>query len=78
MLTFDNPETGGYKWGRYASTEETIPDGTIWLTAATLTVVDGTTITLTAVIDYTQLKELSSGKYPLNYLSLYARIGLKK
>jgi uncharacterized protein (TIGR02145 family) len=78
VITIDSQEIGGIYYGKYASTEEAAIDGDIWFTAATLTVVNATTITVSAVIDYTKLKNLSSGKYPLNYLSFYARLGYKK
>jgi len=78
ILTLDNDEIGGYKYCQSASTEESPVAGGIWYTGVTLTVVDGTTITLSAVIDYTKLKDLSAGLHPLNDLNFYARLGLKK
>lgn len=77
IITLDNQEVGGAFYNQYTSTEETPIVGGIWYTAATLTVVDATTITVSAVIDYTKLKDLSAGRFPLNNLSFYARLGYK-
>lgn len=78
ILTIDNNEVGGAFYNQYADTEDEPIEGSIWYTGATLTVVNATTITVSAVIDYTKLKDLSAGRFPLNYLSFYARLGYKR
>jgi hypothetical protein len=78
VLTIDSQEIGSVYYNKFASTEEDAIEGDIWFTKATLTKVNNTTITVSAVLDFTKYNDLSGGKYPLNYLSFYARLGFKK